>query len=114
MTDYRVGDKVYGYSGLHWAGTWADEIVMPTEWLAPAPKSISLIEAAALPVVALTAWVTLFVDWHIERGQRLLVNGAAGGVGSMAVQMAKAAGVFVIGSASTSNRIICANSAATR
>lgn len=104
VTDYRVGDKVYGYSGLHWAGTWADKIVMPTEWLAPAPKSISLIEAAALPVVALTAWVTLFIDWHIERGQRLLVNGAAGGVGSMAVQMAKAAGVYVIGSASTSKQ----------
>ena len=63
-----------------------------------------VVEAAALPVVALTAWVTLFIDWHIERGQRLLVNGAAGGVGSMAVQMAKAAGVYVIGSASTSKQ----------
>jgi NADPH:quinone reductase-like Zn-dependent oxidoreductase len=102
VTSFSSGDRVYGFSELHWAGTWADMIVMPTVWIGLAPTTVTLTQAAALPVVALTAWVTLFVDFFLKAGQSLLINGAAGGVGSIAVQLAKSVGAKVIGSVSES------------
>jgi NADPH:quinone reductase-like Zn-dependent oxidoreductase len=101
VTDFQPGDLVYGFSEVDAAGTWADIVPMPIGQIARAPRTISLVEAAALPVVAVTAWMILFRDFGVEAGQTLLVNGAAGGVGSMVVQMARNAGLKVIGTAST-------------
>jgi NADPH:quinone reductase-like Zn-dependent oxidoreductase len=101
--DYRPGDRVYGFSELQWPGTWADLITIPAAWIAHAPKTITLTEAASLPVCALTAWVTLFEDFKLNHGDSILINGAAGGVGSVAVQLARNAGARVIGTASGRN-----------
>ena len=68
--------------------------------LAPAPTSIPLADAAALPLVGLTAWQALFDHAGLQAGQRILINGASGAVGGYAVQLAKAAGAHVIATAS--------------
>jgi len=68
------------------------------------PKSIDHVHAAAIPVVALTAWQALFDTAALNKGQRILIHGAAGGVGSFAVQLAKWKGAHVIGTASTRNQ----------
>ncbi|MFF1697643.1 NADP-dependent oxidoreductase [Streptomyces sp. NPDC058257] len=75
-------------------GTWADLVVLPAHAVATAPRSISLVEAAALPLPGLTAWQTL--GWlNVKAGERLLIAGAAGAVGGLALQIAHARGVRV-------------------
>ena len=81
-------------------GAAAEYVVAPAEVLAPAPASIPLADAAALPMVGLTAWQALFDDAGAEAGQRVLINGAGGAVGGYAVQLAKRAGAHVIATAS--------------
>jgi len=68
------------------------------------PKSIDHVHAAAIPVVALTAWQALFENAALSEGQKILIHGAAGGVGSFAVQLAKWKGAHVIGTASGQNQ----------
>jgi NADPH:quinone reductase-like Zn-dependent oxidoreductase len=80
-------------------GAAAEYVVAPAEILAPAPTSISLADAAALPIVGLTAWQALFDHGKLTAGQRVLINGAGGAVGGYAVQLAKSAGAHVIGTA---------------
>ena len=81
-------------------GAAAEYVVAPAEILAPAPTSIPLADAAALPMVGLTAWQALFDDAGLTAGQRVLINGAGGAVGGYAVQLAKRAGAHVIATAS--------------
>jgi NADPH:quinone reductase-like Zn-dependent oxidoreductase len=81
-------------------GAAAEFVNAPAEVLAPAPTSIPLGDAAALPMVGLTAWQALFDDAGLEAGQRVLINGAGGAVGGYAVQLAKGAGAHVIATAS--------------
>jgi NADPH:quinone reductase-like Zn-dependent oxidoreductase len=71
--------------------------------IAPKPESLNFEEAAAIPIGALTAWQAMFDLAHLSSGQRNLIAGASGGIGSMAVQLAKAKGAFVIGTASGKN-----------
>jgi len=71
--------------------------------LAPKPRTIGHIDSAAIPLAALSAWQALFDHGHLAVGERVLVHGAAGGVGSFAVQLAHWRGAHVIGTASTSN-----------
>ena len=85
-------------------GADAEFVVAPAEVLAPAPTSIPLADAGALPSVALTAWQALFDDAHLSAGQRLLVVGAGGAVGGYAIQFAKRAGAHVIATASPRSR----------
>jgi NADPH:quinone reductase-like Zn-dependent oxidoreductase len=73
--------------------------VAPADILAPAPTSVPLVDAAALPVVGLTAWQALFDHAKLAAGQRVLINGAGGAVGGYAVQLAKNAGAYVIATA---------------
>ena len=96
VTDLHVGDQVIGFLPFVVDGASADYVVAAAETLAPAPASIPLADAAALPVVGLTAWQALFEHAEIRSGQRILVNGASGAVGGYAVQLAKAAGAHVI------------------
>ncbi|QQQ74125.1 NADP-dependent oxidoreductase [Saccharothrix sp. 6-C] len=94
-----VGDEVIGFLPMTKPGAAADYVLAPATALAPAPKSIPLADAAALPVVGLTAYQALFDHGRLEAGQRVLVNGAGGPVGGYAVQLAKRAGAHVIATA---------------
>ncbi|WP_460342543.1 NADP-dependent oxidoreductase [Actinoallomurus acanthiterrae] len=95
-----VGDDVIGFLPMTGDGAAAEYVLAPAEILTPAPKSIPLPDAAALPVVGLTAWQALFDHAKLTAGQRVLINGAGGAVGGYAVQLAKNAGAHVIATAS--------------
>jgi NADPH:quinone reductase-like Zn-dependent oxidoreductase len=100
VTGVRAGDKVVGFLPMDADGAAAEYVVAPAGILAPAPSSIPLADAAALPAVALTAWQALFDHAKLTAGQRVLINGAGGAVGGYAVQLAKSAGAHVIATAS--------------
>jgi NADPH:quinone reductase-like Zn-dependent oxidoreductase len=100
VTNVAVGDAVIGFLPMTADGAAAEYVVAPAEILAPAPTSIPLPDAAALPIVGLTAWQALFDDAGLTAGQRVLINGAGGAVGGYAVQLAKRAGAHVIATTS--------------
>ncbi|MET7616097.1 NADP-dependent oxidoreductase [Streptomyces sp. NPDC005408] len=101
VTMYRPGDEVFGMPRLpEPAGAYAEFMTSPARHLARKPAGISHVEAAALPIAALTAWQSLVDTADVRPGQRVLVHAAAGGVGHLAVQIAKARGAYVIGTAS--------------
>jgi NADPH:quinone reductase-like Zn-dependent oxidoreductase len=104
VTGIQVGDQVVGFLPFVVDGASADYVLVSAETLAPAPTSIPLADAAALPVVGLTAWQALFDHAGLRSGQRILVNGASGAVGGYAVQLAKAAGAHVVATGSASSR----------
>jgi len=99
-----VGDAVVAFLSMTADGAAAEFVITPADVLAPAPTGIALADAAAFPMVALTAWQALFDDAELEAGERLLVNGAGGAVGGYAVQLAKRAGAHVIATASPRSR----------
>jgi NADPH:quinone reductase-like Zn-dependent oxidoreductase len=95
---FAVGDRVVGR--LDGAGAAAEYVSAPGALLVPAPTSVPLTHAAALPVAGLTAWQAVFEHGKVTAAQRVLVNGAGGGVGSFVAQLAKHAGAEVIATAS--------------
>ncbi|MFD5766881.1 NADP-dependent oxidoreductase [Streptomyces sp. NPDC127049] len=98
---FRPGDEVFGMPLFpRQAGGYAEYVVAPARHLAPKPASLTHVEAAALPLAALTAWQALVDTADVRPGERVLVHAAAGGVGHFAVQIAKARGAYVIGTAS--------------
>ena len=99
----RVGDEVFSRPDISRDGAYADFIVIRESEVARKPESIDHIRAAALPLAGLTAWQTLFDAGGLTPGQRVLIHAAAGGVGSLAVQLAKWKGAHVIGTASERN-----------
>jgi NADPH:quinone reductase-like Zn-dependent oxidoreductase len=100
VDDIAVGDAVIGFLPMVADGAAAEFVNAPADVLAPAPTSIPLGDAAALPMVGLTAWQALFDDAGLKAGQRVLINGAGGAVGGYAVQLAKGVGAHVIATAS--------------
>ena len=90
------GDEVYALTPFDRDGVAAEYAVVPAEVLAPKPLRLSHVEAAALPMGGLTAWQALFVHGRLARGERVLVTGASGGVGHIAVQLARHAGAAVV------------------
>jgi NADPH:quinone reductase-like Zn-dependent oxidoreductase len=100
VEDVAVGDQVVGFLPMTGAGAAAEYVIAPTEILTGAPKNIPLADAAALPLVGLTAWQALFDHGNLVAGQRVLINGAGGAVGGYAVQLAKEARAWVIATAS--------------
>jgi NADPH:quinone reductase-like Zn-dependent oxidoreductase len=100
----QLGDQVIGFLPFTTDGASAEFVLAPAEALAAAPTSIPLADAAALPVVGLTAWQALFEHAALRAGQRILIVGAGGAVGGYAVQLAKAAGAAVIATASPRSR----------
>ncbi len=100
VTTVKPGDEVYG---MPWfpraASAYAEYVTAPSRQFALKPTSISHVEAAALPLAVLTAWQALVDTANVQAGQRVLVHAAAGGVGHLAVQIAKARGAHVIGTA---------------
>src|SRR5437016_9344414 len=102
ITKLKVGDAVYGYPTF--GGGWA-EYVTAKEWeVAAKPKSLNFVQAAAVPMGALTAWQALVDVAKLQPGQTVLIHGGSGGVGSFAIQIAKARGARVIATASTANQ----------
>jgi NADPH:quinone reductase-like Zn-dependent oxidoreductase len=97
---FTAGDAVIGFLPMTAPGAAAEFAVAPAEALTAAPRSIPLADAAAVPAVALTAWQGLFEHIALQPGQRILINGAGGGVGGYAVQFAKQTGATVIATAS--------------
>jgi NADPH:quinone reductase-like Zn-dependent oxidoreductase len=99
-----VGDDVIAFLPMTAPGSAAEYVTVPVELLAPAPSSVALADAAALPSSGLTAWQALIEQADVQPGQRVLVNGAGGGVGAIAVQLAARAGATVIATASARSR----------
>lgn len=100
VTAFQQGQAVFGQSAK---GTYAEYTTASVETLAPKPKTLNFDEAAAIPVGAATAWQALFDHGGLQAGQRILIQGAAGGVGSFAVQFARWKGAHVISTTSTAN-----------
>lgn len=103
VTRFAVGDAVFG---MPWfpraAGAYGEFVTAPSRHFAHRPAGLSEIEAAGLPLAGLTAWQSLVDVARVRPGQRVLIQAAAGGVGHLAVQIAKARGAYVIGTASRS------------
>jgi NADPH:quinone reductase-like Zn-dependent oxidoreductase len=105
VAGWSVGDHVIGLlPTIADEGTAAEFAVIPAHVLTRAPTSIPLADAAALPCTALTAWQALFEHADVRAGQRVLINGAGGGVGGYAIQMARRAGATVVATASARSR----------
>ncbi|MEU5144702.1 NADP-dependent oxidoreductase [Streptomyces sp. NPDC021139] len=103
VRDIAVGDHVYGYVDLAATGTFSEFVVVDAATMAPVPRSVSLVEAAGLPVVALTAWQALVETGRVKKGQTVLIHGGTGGVGSIAIQLARHLGCTVATTVSTAN-----------
>ena len=104
VTLFAPGDEVFGMPRQPApAGTYAEYVVSPARHLAAKPPVLSHVQAAALPLAALTAWQALVDTADLRPGQRVLIHAAAGGVGHLAVQIAKVRGAHVIGTARSAN-----------
>jgi NADPH:quinone reductase-like Zn-dependent oxidoreductase len=103
VVGFQKGDAVYGVPNFPGNGSYAEYCAAKASQFARKPKSLSFSEAAGVPLAGLTAWTALFAHGKLQPGQRILIQGASGGVGSFAVQFAKAKGAYVIGLASAGN-----------
>ena len=103
VMSFRKGDEVYGVPNFPGDGSYAEYCVAKASRFALKPKSLHFNQASAVPLAALTGWTGMFEHGKLQPGQRILIQGASGGVGSFAVQFAKAKGAYVIGMASTAN-----------
>ncbi len=104
VKQYHPGDAVFGFVRFpKQGGTYAEYVACPVNQIANKPQSLSHIEAAALPLVSLTAWQSIVETARLKKGQSILIHAAAGGVGHIAVQLAKWKGAYVIGTASKRN-----------
>lgn len=106
VTQFKVGDEVYGYAGgiKGFGGALADSMLADAKQLALKPKRLSFAEAAALPLVAITAWEALIERANINGGGTVLIHGGTGGVGHIAVQLAKWKGAKVYATVSSSRK----------
>ncbi|MGN0063491.1 MAG: NAD(P)H-quinone oxidoreductase [Nocardioides sp.] len=98
VTDWSVGDEV---CALLSGGGYASKVAVPAGQLMPVPEGVSLVEAAALPEVACTVWSNVFMVAGLQPGERFLVHGGAGGIGTMAIQLASAFSTTVYATAGT-------------
>lgn len=103
VTKFKAGDAIFACQSLNRGGSYAQYTIVREDEAALKPKNLSHNEAAGVPLVALTAWQALFDKGELKEGQTVLVHAAAGGVGTMAVQLAKWKGAKVIATASERN-----------
>jgi NADPH:quinone reductase-like Zn-dependent oxidoreductase len=108
VTLFKPGDEVYGFKhgkvAKTYRGTYAEYVVVPENALTRKPAKLTHLEAAAIPLAALTAWQALVEQGKLAAGQRVLVHAAAGGVGVFAVQIGKALGAYVAATAGPQNQ----------
>lgn len=100
---FKPGDAVYGDLGLHGFGGFAEYICVKEEWIAHKPENLTFAQAAAVPMAAVTALQALRDHGQVQPGQKVLIHGAAGGVGTFAVQLAKYFGAHVTAVCSSRN-----------
>jgi NADPH:quinone reductase-like Zn-dependent oxidoreductase len=103
VTRFKVGDAVYSRPDIMRPGTYAEYVAIDEAIVAMKPATISHVEAASLPLVSITAWETIVRLGEVRAGERVLVHAGSGGVGSIAVQLAKARGAHVIATTSARN-----------
>jgi NADPH:quinone reductase-like Zn-dependent oxidoreductase len=105
-SEVNQGDEVYGQAGVvnGGSGTFAEMALAKTESIANKPKRLSHAEAAALPLVGVSAWRALVENIGLSKGQRILIHGGAGGIGSIAIQLAKHLGAYVATTVSTNDK----------
>jgi len=103
VADFTLGESVYALCAFDRDGAAAEYVALPSTLLAPKPRTLDYVESATVPLAGLSAWQGLFDHGGLEQGQRVLIHGAAGGVGSFAVQLAHRRGAHVIGTTSTAN-----------
>ena len=101
-----LGDAVYARPDLARNGTYAEFVAIRASECARKPRTISHVEAASLPLAGITAWEAMMDTARVQAGQRVLVHAGSGGVGSLAVQLVKAAGATVVATASGRNRAL--------
>ncbi len=106
VTRFKAGDAVYSRPDLKRNGTYAEYVAIREDEIAFKPKTVSFVEAAALPLAGITAWEALFTASQLKAGQTVLIHAASGGVGSLAVQLAKIQGAKVIATTSGKNRAL--------
>ncbi|HEV2961711.1 MAG TPA: NADP-dependent oxidoreductase [Candidatus Angelobacter sp.] len=108
VTLFKPGDEVYGFKdgsvAKTYRGTYAEFAVVPEKSVSRKPANLTHQEAASLPVVALSAWQALITQGRLKPGDRVLIHAGAGGVGTIAVQLAKAFGAYVAATASGLNQ----------
>lgn len=96
VSDFKVGDGIFGVTNKRFTDAYAHYAIAQADMIAIKPASLDDIEAASIPVIAVTAWQGLFDHAHVKPGQTVLIHGGAGGVGAYAIQFAKKAGARVI------------------
>ncbi|MHA3737791.1 NADP-dependent oxidoreductase [Pseudomonas sp. Eth.TT006] len=103
VTRFQAGDEVYARPPQARIGTFAELIAVNQDALAPKPANVSMAQAASLPLVALTAWQVLVETARLQKGQKVLIHAGSGGVGTLAIQLAKHLGAYVATTTSTAN-----------
>ncbi len=103
VTEWKIGDEVFARPDTTRFGTYAEYTAIDDHLLAPLPTGISFEEAASVPLAGLTAWQALFDHGQLKAGEKVLIHAGAGGVGTLAIQLAKNAGAHVITTASSKN-----------
>ncbi|GGG25580.1 NADPH:quinone oxidoreductase [Rhodococcoides trifolii] len=103
VQSFAVGDEVYARVGTDRIGTFAERVAVADTDLAPRPTTITTVEAGSLPLIALTAWQVLVEQANVQPGQKVLIHAGAGGVGTVAIQLAKHLGATVATTASASS-----------
>jgi NADPH:quinone reductase-like Zn-dependent oxidoreductase len=101
VSELHVGDQVYGVTNPQFIGAYADYALASAGMVSNKPTTLTHVEAASVPVVAVTAWQAMFDRAQLEAGQTVVIHGAAGNVGSSAVQLARRVGVQTIATAGT-------------
>ena len=107
VSDFKQGDEIYGQAGVATGGSgaFAEMALAKTETIANKPKRLSHGEAAALPLVGVSSWRALVENIGLSNGQRILIHGGAGGIGSIAIQLAKNLGAFIATTASANDKV---------
>ncbi|MCM3236474.1 zinc-dependent alcohol dehydrogenase family protein [Heyndrickxia oleronia] len=107
VTEFKVGDKVYGCAGgvKGTSGALAEYMLADVQLLAHKPINITMAQAAALPLVTITAWESLYTRANVQSGQTVLIHAATGGVGHVGIQLAKLAGAKVYTTASSEEKL---------
>jgi NADPH:quinone reductase-like Zn-dependent oxidoreductase len=100
---WNAGEPIYAYLDMRHGGAYAEYVVAGADTLAPKPTSIDSVAAGGVPLAAITAWQALYDQGGLTAGQKVLIHGASGGVGTFAAQFARHTGAHVIGTASAEN-----------
>jgi NADPH:quinone reductase-like Zn-dependent oxidoreductase len=106
VSEFRQGDEVYGQASMlsGGSGAFAEMALANADTIAHKPKSLSHPEAAGLPLVGVSAWLALVETISLQKSQKILIHGGAGGIGSVAIQLAKHLGAYVATTVSTNDK----------